>query len=903
MANPSYSNTRRLGAAKQHEYSVVSNFQHGYRNREDVTVLPPGVLIEGSQNVLTNTFQRVGVRKGYTLDGAANTDEAPIGGGGTAMGVFDWVTSDGQERNMRAGFLTSAGNDGKLQFRHVKADGTIVWTDLLTGLTSVNFNFITFFDTVTLQTVLLMVNGEANIKVWTGAAVGLTSGANPTGILGSITQSNDDDAPGRASGGKNYVVGDVLTVAGGGGNATVSVTAVTGATGANTLTVSSAGTGYSIGDIFTVDGGSSPAQCRVTALAGSGVSTFTVLNPGQGYSTSTGVTTTTVTGSGTGCRVNITALTTGSTVIDAATVNWGGGGYVVGDEFTINGGALSALCRVTNITGGSATAFTIVNPGVGYSTGTGVATTTSSGAGSGATVDISSLTAGGILAWEFVSDATHGTGYTVDNNRHNLTGGTGTLAYTWINTVKTGSVTKSGTDTWAQSGFTFGPYVGTQTVLINGTAYTYDATDFIGDATTLYGVTPDPSSISNGDLAIQGIYTSFSNAGTETTLPESFNNDFIGTMTGIVFVGSSTQSYIYTSDLGTSTAHAWEIWSPAARFFSVNNPPTSFINQDTQLYVSVGTSQWFLIEISRSVVPPLSTFTFDINPISTSPLQGAQSQALTTNIMNSIAYVSFEPAAHSFGPVQNIYQGPQMVDLSYSIVNLMNDYDFTGGSIKFFRKFVYIAVPQEGKVLIYNMTDPKNQYWEAPQVLPISRFSIIGGELYGHSSNVSETYKLFTGYADRVTSDFAGSPIAANWVFSYENYGSRFSLKRASKMYVEGYISPNATLTARLTYELDGCKTIKTFTLDGDDDQFVCVSAAEGSLGKESLGKVKLGGDKVNSINSLPPKFRWFPTFSNTDFFENSVSFEVIGTDSQTDIVAFGLATSGSTQIPVQKMD
>ncbi len=116
---PSYTTNRRLAAAKSHEYSIVSNFLHGYRNREDVTVLPPGVLIDGSHDVLTNTFQRVGKRKGYTLDGAANTDEAAIGGGGTAMGVFDWVTSLGEERNMRAGFLTNAGNDGKLQFRTV----------------------------------------------------------------------------------------------------------------------------------------------------------------------------------------------------------------------------------------------------------------------------------------------------------------------------------------------------------------------------------------------------------------------------------------------------------------------------------------------------------------------------------------------------------------------------------------------------------------------------------------------------------------------------------------------------------------------------------------------------------------------------------------------------------------
>ena len=56
-------------AAKEKAYSLTDNFNLGYRNREDLTKLPPGVLIPGSQNVLTDVFNRVGVTKGYTLDG------------------------------------------------------------------------------------------------------------------------------------------------------------------------------------------------------------------------------------------------------------------------------------------------------------------------------------------------------------------------------------------------------------------------------------------------------------------------------------------------------------------------------------------------------------------------------------------------------------------------------------------------------------------------------------------------------------------------------------------------------------------------------------------------------------------------------------------------------------------
>ncbi len=833
MKGPSFTNNRRISSAKAHEYSIVDKFKLGYRNREDITTLPPGVLIEGSQNVLTNTSQRVGIRKGYTLDGAANTAAAPIGGGGTGMGVFDWVTSSGDERNMRAGFLTGAGNDGKLQYRYVDASGNVTWTDLLTGLTSVNFNFIEFFDTVSLNTVMLAVNGTPNIYVWNGGdtTIGLTGGANPTGIMGLIGNPGSD-TPGRISGGKNFIAGDILTASGGGGNALITV-----------LTVSAAG------------------------------------------------------------------------AIDTATINAGGTGYAVNDEFYVGGaGNNTALCKVATVAGGVVTSFTVLNPGYHNVVATGVTTTNNIGTGTGLTVNITNITGGVILTWDFASDADHGTGYAA-NTKYTLTGGSGTLAYIWPFTVKSGTLTKSGTDTWAQAGFTF-QATGTYTLLINGTTYTYDATDFLGDTTTLYGITPDPSSVVSGDIAIQGVQT-IPNAGGSNGLPTDFTNQFIGTLTGVVFVGSAEQSYIYTSDLGTSSAQAWASWD-SSRFLILNNPPASFIGQDEQLYVSVGTSQWFVVTISNNYVPATSTvsgstttnhyasrFTFDINPINTASLQGARSQAFTTTIQNSIGFVSFESAVQSFGPVTNILQGPQMVDFSYSIVNLMNQYDFTGGSIAYYRKFLYIAVPVENRVLIYNMTDPQNPYWEAPQVLPISRFSIIGGQLYGHSSQVSETYKLFTGYNDRVAPGFSGYPIAADWVFSYENYGSRFSYKKATKMYVEGYIDTGTTLAAALTYETDGCEVVKSFSLDGSDDQFVCLlseTAGQGSLGKSPLGSEKLGGnDAVGAVGI--PKFRWFPTMSPTDFFEVSISFSVLGDNSRCEILAFGLAASGSSQIPVQNMD
>ena len=136
----SYTMMSRLSRARSKEYTLVSSYKLGYRNREDITNLPAGVMIVGSQNVLTNVSDRVQVRQGYILDGATSVLASPI------ASSFDWITKNNGEVHLRTGFITSAANDGKLQYRFVDSAGIVTWIDLLTGLTSVNFNFTTFLN-------------------------------------------------------------------------------------------------------------------------------------------------------------------------------------------------------------------------------------------------------------------------------------------------------------------------------------------------------------------------------------------------------------------------------------------------------------------------------------------------------------------------------------------------------------------------------------------------------------------------------------------------------------------------------------------------------------------------------------------------------------------------------------
>lgn len=634
MANSTYSNTRKLGAAKQHEYSIVSEFKYGYRNREDVTNLPPGVLIVGSQNVLTNVSDRIQIRQGYTMDGATSSVAAPV------LASYDWLTKQNGERHLRAGGLTSAGNDGKLQYRYVDSSGAVSWRDLMASLTTVAYNFTNFWRTDEELRVCLFVNGTSNIYEWNGA--------------------------------------------------------------------------------------------------------------------------------------------------------------------------------ITNLASATATSI-----------------------------------------------------------------------------IKTG-------DTWADTGFYT---LGNKSLVINGNVYTYTSGE---NTNTLQGVSPDPTGEPVGSVIHQSVVTTANSSLTDGP-PSTFPNGLIRVMNNQVFLGALTSSVMWLSQVNSYTVYSFSdtrqpgeggtlILDDNLVAFNVQGDQTS-----ATMYVSSGTDIWYKIIFSDfvSVVGP-SGQTLGAVPIKTGRRQGAKSQAFVSSMKNNTITVTNETTIDMIGVMENYLTQIQTKNISDSIKLDIDQYDFDDGSIAYWRYYILVAVPKEGIVLIYSLA---TNSWEAPQTLPISRFYIVDGELYGHSYNTFESYKLFDGYADRAYTGFAGFPIQANWVFSYQNYGTRFSLKSATKMYVEGYINSNTELSTSITYELDGCKTVKTFALDGSNKQFVCLTSSDGSLGKEPLGKIKLGGTSTQSINGLPPKFRWFPTFTNTDFFECSIGFSVLGVDNRAEILGFGLAMRGSTQIPVKKMD
>lgn len=714
---PGFASSKRLLNARIREYPLLEAGVLGYRNREDITILPPGTLVAGSQNVLTNVYKRLGNRQGYTLDG--QTDTTAVASQAPILSSFDWPTHISSERHLRAGFLTSAGNDGKLQFRYVASAGDkwnghtftagqIYWIDLKTSLTSVSINFTDYWDTSEVKAFLKWVDGSSNIYEWTG---GLAT-------LASTTSS---------------------------------------------------------------------------AITKNGTSTFGEENFYTHFSTET-----------------------------ASTI---------------------AFVAATK---------TITDSGNGFVT---------AGFKNGMQIKVSG---------------------TISNN------GTYTIA-----SVSAGTITLISTDTLvnesAGSSFTISEF---HQVMMNTNTYGYTGVS----GTQLTGVFPDPSGEPTNSVIQQAVKVTPSTA--ITSLP-ALNYSLITNFQQHLVVGDLTNRNIYGSK--TNNAYDFNFTQPTRIVgegfsFTLDSSPTAFQVQDQNLYVSGGIDDWYFSQFTLSSDLTSESITF--NHLKTTGRQAAQSQALTTKIKNNVAFLSNEPIINSLGPVTNILNDPQTTDLSYSIVNDINAYDATDGSMLYHKMFLYVAFPRNGVVRIYNMSNQevdkngnKIVYWEAPQTIPASRFSVIDGDLYFHSYQLGETYKLFNGYNDN------GHPITAIAAYAYNNNGVPTESKSFDGYYVEGYIKPNTTITLGVLYDYypNGSPTTKEIV--GNDSSIVLSSQANNSLGKVSLGKNPVGSTtQTTNPNQPENKFRVIKDFVRTSYYEEQVSFSTTGVDLQWELLRFGSNATPTTE-------
>lgn len=538
-----------------------------------------------------------------------------------------------------------------------------------------------------------------------------------------------------------------------------------------------------------------------------------------------------------------------SGVISGLTLAAGGTSYLPGDTLNISGGTGGTANVLATTSAGVITAIQLVNSGSGYSMNTGVATTTNSAQGSGATVNITAVATGG-------------------------------------------TITVSGTLTLPQLNF-FDNSADASLfkISIDGITYTYTS----ASGQTFYGVSPDPSlaAISAGDPIIQ-IPTSYAvNQGAITGFPTNFTLDLISTLENQIWYGSLTNNSVYVSKtnkfLDVSFSSPARLPSEGA-LITLDAAPVGFSPQASNMYISAGRDEWWISQKDQItvVVSTIATPTETLYAarLKTAFNQAAQSQGLIGNYKNSLIFVSNEQIINALGLVKDIQADPQVTNMSDPIKYDIDAYNFAGGQILYDNYFIYISIPKQGIVRMYNVV---KQYWEAPQTIPISGWYHVNSSIYGHSSLTNESYQLFTGYNDN------GNPIPAVAAFPYVSVGgSAFQKKSFNKVYTEGYIAGNTTLQLGINYDFGGFSGTYAVNIAGTDSKIIFNKITDGSLGRNPLGNQPIG-TILNLPNQPPiPKFRVINTMPRVDMYEYQIVYSSNDVDFQWSLLRFGPASSAS---------
>lgn len=460
--------------------------------------------------------------------------------------------------------------------------------------------------------------------------------------------------------------------------------------------------------------------------------------------------------------------------------------------------------------------------------------------------------------------------------------------FEWSGGQSTVSSVTSNTIVLADAASSTGRFLtnGTRSVRIKDDDGSWNTFAYTGQsASTLTGVTPDPTSFSyTGAFVIQEVRLNKSEPF------EGYVIDVIKTLDRQVFLGSNTSQEVYVSSNLSFTDYSYSSPRIAGEgaFIVLDGPTIGFEAADEQKMI-VFSSKNKIYQIVFEISPGSSSDREVPHaiPLLVAEGQGAKSQELIGKAKQTIIWVNNNNELVELGQVENL-PSPQTLPISDPIKPDFVAATFTNGEVDFWRNYILVTAPTDGKVYIY---DSAKRFWQPPQIIGVRRLSVYTDLLYGHSNSVPDTYQLFTGTSDN------GNPIAFKAHFAYRNSGQRAYLKQFNRLFTELYIGGNATATAKVLFEWQGAKSIQTYELDGSDQTLLFTPVAGAALGVNPLGTNPLGGTLIAGENT--PKYRRFKPIVPVDYFEYQLRIESDSVDDVWQVLATGSNTKLSKNYPV----
>jgi hypothetical protein len=444
----------------------------------------------------------------------------------------------------------------------------------------------------------------------------------------------------------------------------------------------------------------------------------------------------------------------------------------------------------------------------------------------------------------------------VDNTNaiHQWGGGVATVASNTANTL-----TLEGTDTWAEKGFFILKSARAVTIPGYGT-FTYTGGE---TTTTLTGLVGLPA-IPVGTPVVQAVQSYSTLTGIPTGSMDKI--DLIWTKNNHCIIGSTLSSVVWgsTTDDFTDFSFTTPLRASSEGFkITLDNFTVGFVddeNDDASFSIFAGVDELYPIKFVLSADQAGESFT--ITKLRTGNGQAAVSQSAIIPVKNGFMFMTNEKALSWLTNVQNIFT-PQSLPISDPIKNDFDVFDMTNVSGVFWQNALWLAIPRENLVYVY---DFDKALWQAPFTIPVARFSITeDNELIGHSSYENTSYMLNVGETDNgILPEFVAS-------FAYDQYGKRANYKQFQRYYNEVYMPTKTTLTVQHLYEYGGATAVKEKTIVGTDLTYRFAPVVDVSLGKFSLGKNPLGSISGSSATIF--KYRKIHLLPAIDFFEHQVIY------------------------------
>lgn len=365
-----------------------------------------------------------------------------------------------------------------------------------------------------------------------------------------------------------------------------------------------------------------------------------------------------------------------------------------------------------------------------------------------------------------------------------------------VASVAGSTVTIAGSKTLEALGFDDGS--GTpQTVIINGTEYTYNNNPTGQDLT----FTSTPSGLTAGDLVIAKPTVSV------TTL-NTFNKDHIFNFKNHVVLGNLESGQLYFSHISDYPLN-FTVPIPSSRtaatafFVSLDGNVTVTTERKGKMWVSTQ-DDWFKITKLDSV--NAYDLYVEVEKVETTERNGALPFCVGSYKGDTV-FVAQDKTVQMITD-NDIVQEDAVKLLSDEIALLLQRTDLTDARFKVHDRYFYIIAPVAATTIMYDTVDG---FWQPPQEIGMGLLSVIGGKLIGHSNARNVSFYLFSGRQD------LGIDFEATFALGYIDMSDEFKFKQFGKTGIAGRTTASAELSWVTEYEVDGERDKLTRDFKGTD--------------------------------------------------------------------------------------